>query len=241
MNALRILAIDTSGKTAAVAVADEERLLWEKTVYTDRTHSQVILPMVSEAMKELGLGFEDIDLAAIAKGPGSYTGLRIGCAAVKGMCLGQESLKAVGISTLESLCYNCLSARGVIAAVMYARPGICYAGIYSSDGRRLENIRRDEVIREDELSEAIGASGEVILVGDYAAAFKEKFFADNDSVTTAPQNAVLQRASSLCLAAAAHIDEAGPADELSVAYLQQTKAQKDRAHSQDENGKDVKV
>ena len=71
---MHILAIDTSGKTASVAVTDGEKLLWEKTVYTRLTHSQVILPMVSEALKELGLGFSDISLAAIAKGPGSYTG-----------------------------------------------------------------------------------------------------------------------------------------------------------------------
>ena len=90
---LKILAIDTSGKVASVAVTDGEKLLWEKSVYTKLTHSQVILPMVKQALEETGLTYADLDCAAIAKGPGSYTGLRIGVAAVKGMCFGCESLK----------------------------------------------------------------------------------------------------------------------------------------------------
>lgn len=237
MKGLHILAIDTSGKTASVAVTDGEKLLWEKTVYTKLTHSQVILPMVSEALKELGLGFSDISLAAIAKGPGSYTGLRIGCAAVKGMCLGQESLKCIGISTLEALSFNCLPYVGRIAAVMFARAGICYAGIYESDGRTIKELRADEVIKEDELFSDLDVSGGLMLVGDHAQAIKDRFFADDDRVITAPLSVRLQKASSLCLAAAAHIDEAGEADSLEVSYLQATKAQKDKAHSE-QNGKE---
>ncbi len=236
MKGLHILGIDTSGKTASVAVTDDDKLLWEKTVYTRLTHSQVILPMVSEALKELELSFCDIDCAAIAKGPGSYTGLRIGCAAVKGMCMGQESLKCIGISTLEALSFNCLPYSGRIAAAMFARQGICYAGIYESDGKQIRNIRPDEVIKEDELFSSFDVSEGLMLVGDNAAAIKEKFFADDDRVLTAPISRRMQQASSLCLAAAAHIDEASSAEELSVSYLQATKAQKDKAHS--ENGKE---
>ena len=73
MKGLHILAIDTSGKTASVAVTDGEKLLWEKTVYTKLTHSQVILPMVSEALRELELDYPDIDCVAAAKGPGSFS------------------------------------------------------------------------------------------------------------------------------------------------------------------------
>lgn len=125
---LKILAIDTSGKVASVAVTDGEKLLWEKSVYTKLTHSQVILPMVKQALEETGLTYTDLDCAAIAKGPGSYTGLRIGVAAVKGMCFGCESLKSAGVSTLLSLAYNCIDFEGRIISVMRARPKIVYAG-----------------------------------------------------------------------------------------------------------------
>lgn len=125
---LKILAIDTSGKVASVAVTDGEKLLWEKSVYTKLTHSQVILPMVKQALEETGLTYTDLDCAAIAKGPGSYTGLRIGVAAIKGMCFGCESLKSAGVSTLLSLAYNCIDFEGRIISVMRARPKIVYAG-----------------------------------------------------------------------------------------------------------------
>ena len=117
---MKILAIDTSGKVASVAVTDGEKLLWEKSVYTKLTHSQVILPMVKQALEETGLTYTDLDCAAIAKGPGSYTGLRIGVAAVKGMCFGCESLKSAGVSTLLSLAYNCIGFEGRIISVMRA-------------------------------------------------------------------------------------------------------------------------
>ena len=231
MKGLRILAIDTSGKTASVAVTDGEKLLWEKTVYTKLTHSQVILPMVSEALRELELDYPDIDCVAAAKGPGSYTGLRIGCAAVKGMSLGCESLKCVGISTLEALAYGSVTYRGRIVSVMYARPNICYAGVYESDGMVVRNLRADEVIREDELFPLLDTEGGLLLTGDHAAAIKEKYFADNDSVILAPVSQRLQRASSLCMAAEAHRAEWDSSDRLTVEYLQITKAQKDRKES----------
>ena len=231
MKGLRILAIDTSGKTASAAVTDGEKLLWEKTVYTKLTHSQVILPMVSEALRELELDYCDIDCTAVAKGPGSYTGLRIGCAAVKGMSMGCESLKCIGISTLESLAWGCAAYKGRIVSVMYARPGICYAGVYESDGENVRCVRADEVIKEDELFPALDISDGAMLVGDHAAAIKEKFFADNDSIILAPVSQRLQRASSLCLAAEAHKAEWDTADRLTVEYLQITKAQKDRKES----------
>ena len=121
---MKILAIDTSGKTASVAISDAERLLWEKTVFTKLTHSQVILPMVESALAETGLDYTDIDCIAVANGPGSYTGLRIGVGAVKGICLGAPHIKAAGVSTLLALAYNCVGHEGRIFSVMRARPKI---------------------------------------------------------------------------------------------------------------------
>ena len=114
MKKLRILAIDTSGKVASVAITDGDKLLWEKSVYTTLTHSQVILPMVEQALRESSLELSDIDCAAVANGPGSYTGLRIGIGAVKGMCEGCKTLRCAGVPTLLALAYNVRSFSGKI-------------------------------------------------------------------------------------------------------------------------------
>ena len=196
---MKILAIDTSGKAASVAVTDGEKLLWEKSVYTKLTHSQVILPMVKQALEETGLTYTDLDCAAIAKGPGSYTGLRIGVAAVKGMCFGCESLKSAGVSTLLSLAYNCIGFEGRIISVMRARPKIVYAGEFQCKNGVVTRISADRVCPEEEVF-----SGEftekTMLVGDCAAEIKAKYFADNENVQLASYVNRLQRASSLCLA-----------------------------------------
>lgn len=226
---LKILAIDTSGKVASVAVTDGEKLLWEKSVYTKLTHSQVILPMVKQALEETGLTYADLDCAAIAKGPGSYTGLRIGVAAVKGMCFGCESLKSAGVSTLLSLVYNCIGFEGRIISVMRARPKIVYAGEFESKNGVVTRISADRVCPEEEVF-----SGEftekTMLVGDCAAEIKAKYFADNENVQLASYVNRLQRASSLCLAVEAQPEIMVSADRLEVSYLQATKAEKDKAH-----------
>ena len=111
---MKILAIETSGKTASVAITEDETLLWEKNVVTKLTHSQVILPMVKQALEDTSLDFSDFDCVAVANGPGSYTGLRIGIGAVKGICMGQPGLKCAGVSTLLGLAYNCIEFNGKI-------------------------------------------------------------------------------------------------------------------------------
>ena len=215
MNNLRILAIDTSGKVASVAICDSEKLLWEKSVYTKLTHSQVILPMVEQALSESGFELSDIDCAAVANGPGSYTGLRIGIGAVKGMCEGCKSLKCAGISTLLALAYNCVSFKGRIIA----------------DSRHITRISEDKVAKDSEVFAQLDVSAPVMLVGDNAGYIKQEYFADCRNVITANAANVLQRASSLCLAVQADESLITSADKLEVSYLQATKAEKDKAHS----------
>lgn len=226
---LKILAIDTSGKVASVAVTDGEKLLWEKSVYTKLTHSQVILPMVKQALEETGLTYTDLDCAAIAKGPGSYTGLRIGVAAVKGMCFGCESLKSAGVSTLLSLAYNCIGFEGRIISVMRARPKIVYAGEFQCKNGVVTRISADRVCPEEEVFSG-EFSEKTMLVGDCAAEIKAKYFADNENVQLASYVNRLQRASSLCLVVEAQPEIMVSADRLEVSYLQATKAEKDKAH-----------
>lgn len=221
-----ILGIDTSGKTASCVVLRDNVVLAEKTVYTKLTHSQVILPFVLETLKDCNISINDIDLIAVADGPGSYTGLRIGVSMVKGLCFGGK--KCLGVSTLEGLAANCMAAKARIFSVMAARPGIVYFGAYDSDGVSLTNAIPDCVIETKQLTDyANGFEGDIILVGDAAQAVKSEVFPEDERVRIAPIAQRLQLASGICTVAASHIDEASAPESLNARYLQITKAEKD--------------
>lgn len=227
---MRILGIDTSGKVASVAVTDDEKLVCERVLYTKLTHSQIILPMVKEVLSDSNLTFDDIDCIAVANGPGSYTGLRIGIAAVKGICLGKPSIKSAGVSTLESLAYNCVPFCGKIISVMRARPEIVYAGEFVSDGNVIKRTAEDKVCLESDVFCKLDTSEKIMLVGDHAEQIKEKYFAQDKNVICAAVSHSLQRASSLCMAVQNNDEYIIEPEKLEVAYLQETKAEKDRAH-----------
>lgn len=227
---MKILGIDTSGKVASVAITDGKRLLWEKSVYTKLTHSQVILPMVKTALDESGLDFTDLDCVVVANGPGSYTGLRIGIGAVKGMCMGEPKLKCAGISTLLSLAYNCQSFEGKIITVMRARPKIIYCAEFECNDGKISRICNDKVCSEEEFFKSADMNGKIMLVGDCAEEIKIMNFSENENVLTANPANILQRASSLCLAVENDPELISDADKMEVSYLQATKAEKDNAH-----------
>ena len=186
--------------------------------------------MSDKALEETGLDYPDIDCIAAAKGPGSYTGLRIGVGAVKGICMGAPHIKAAGVSTLMALAYNVSAYEGKIAAVMRARPKIIYGAVFECKGGRITRVTEDKVCGEEEFFSQDFFTGRIMLVGDCAYEIKAARFADNDEVITAPANAVLQRASSLCMAVNDNTELLCEADVLEVSYLQATKAEKDKAH-----------
>lgn len=231
---MTILGIDTSGKTASCAVLRDDIILGQTTVYTKLTHSQVILPFIKRLLADTGLTLNDIDLVAVADGPGSYTGLRIGISAVKGMCI--DGKKCLGVSTLEALAMNCVGAKIRIFSILNARPGVVYFGAYDSDGEIVENVIPDAVVdAEYVLKAADEYDGEIILVGDGAKDIKQKLFADNERVRLAPMHERLQLASSVCMVAAYRYDEAICDDQLGARYLQITKAEKDLKEKNESN------
>ena len=225
MNALLILGIDTSGKTASSALFDTESeiFLSYNTLYTQKTHSQVIMPMVKNMLADTGKTMKDIDLIAVADGPGSYTGLRIGVSAVKAMSFALNC-KCAGVSTLKSLAYNNVSFAGNICSIMKARGELVYSCTYKSDGYQLENICDEKIVSRNELAEFLAFNGErVLLCGDGSA----DFFTDYRSpefILASPQNR-LQSACGVCLGALGE-KQLSP-DELEVSYLQKVKAEKD--------------
>ncbi len=222
---LLLLGIDTSGKTASAALFDtkNEVFLAQSSLYTQKTHSQVIMPMVKELFAKTGCELTDIGGIAVANGPGSYTGLRIGVAAVKALSFGLD-IKCCGVSTMLSLACSNLQYTGKICAVMKARGELVYNCIYESDGYSVSQICDERIVSRDELAEELAFGGsKVMLCGDDAAGF----FSDYSSpmFNIAPPQSRLQNAVGVCLAGAS-VNMISP-DELEVSYLQKVKAEKD--------------
>ncbi len=229
---MKILAIDTSSSQASVAVADENNLLGEVQISTQKTHSQVILPLVQRVLADTQTNISDIDLFAVNAGPGSYTGLRIGVATIKGMCF-ESDKKCIGVSTLESTAYNIAGFDGVIFAVMKARVNVVYAGGYVYKDDKLVNVFEDRVCDDEQAINYINSLGErIMLVGDHSQEFKQKYFAEKENVLVAPMNLRLPKAGSIVMSALNNIDKAVSCELLEARYLQLVKAQKDKAHSE---------
>ena len=172
---MKILAFDSTAKVASVAVTEDERALAVFNIDNGLTQSELLLPMAEAALKSLRLSFDDIDLFAANMGPGSFTGVRIGAALIKGLAFGKGT-PCVSISTLESLAYNLMPiSPAVIVPVMDARRSQVYTAIFTSDGNTLARASDDMAISISELSELLkkydGMS--IYLVGDgYDVAYK---------------------------------------------------------------------
>ncbi len=220
-----LLGIDTSGKTASVALYDTESeiILAQNTLYTQKTHSQVIMPICRDIIAQTGKTMSDIGGIAVANGPGSYTGLRIGTAAVKAMSYAL-GCGCVGISTLEGLAMCSIAFTGVICSVMKARGELVYCCIYRSNGKSLEKLCGEKIIDRSELAEYLASYGEeILLCGDGAQEFVNSH--NDPAFRLASPMGMLQNAAGICLAAASK--ELADPELLEVSYLQKVKAEKD--------------
>lgn len=165
---MKILALDSSAIVATVALCEDERLLAEYTVNNGNTHSETLLPMVESLLRHFGLGAKDVDLFAVSSGPGSFTGVRIGAATVKGLAFGREDKCCVGVSTLEALAYNLIGNTGIICPVMNARRSQVYTALFRCDEKGLTRLMPDSAIAISELDDILAKySGErIMLCGD---------------------------------------------------------------------------
>ena len=164
---MKILAVDSTAVTASIAITEDERLLAEYTVCCGNTHSETLLPMIESALKTLRLTVSDIDLFACSAGPGSFTGVRIGAAVIKGLTFG-KGRACVGVSTLEALAYNLCDHAGLICPVMNARRSQVYTALFRVRDGRLERLCPDRAVSLDELARELEAYADetVYLSGD---------------------------------------------------------------------------
>ena len=225
---MKILAIDTSSQAASCALLEDECPVGTLYIDAKLTHSQTILPMVENMLSACQQKLDDVDLFAVSNGPGSFTGLRIGTAAVKGMAHALNK-PCIGLSTLEGLAYNMVGHSGIVCAVMDARCNQVYTALFDlDDGMR--RITEDLAIPLEELHEILKKQEKnIILVGDGAVlCYNSIMERDICSVTLAPAHQRLQNAYSVGLAALYnHLDEAAAARELQPSYLRLPQAQRE--------------
>lgn len=221
---MKMLSIDTSGKTAAVAVTDDEVLLAQSFTDAGLTHSQTLLPMVDSALRLASVDISQIDEFALTAGPGSFTGLRIGAAFVMGLA-GERLCRPV--STLEALSYNMLERCAVIIPVMDARRQQVYTAAFQSDGKKLTRLLPDEALAADEVLERVknySERGSVIILGDGAYLF-ENAVSVFDNVSF-PEGKLMYT-QGLSVARAAALVQPVRADRIKLCYLRMSQAERE--------------
>ena len=234
---MKILALDSSAVVASVALCDGERLLAEYTLNNGNTHSETLLPMVECLFRHFGVTARDIDLFAVSSGPGSFTGVRIGAATLKGLAFASEK-PCAQVSTLEALAENLVSLPALICPVMNARRSQVYTALFRSDGQRLVRLMEDSALSITELDEILAAYGEeVLFCGDgYDITLSA---IEKTKTRPLPFRLRLQSAYSVAQVALRRFEEGNYVkdQELTVTYLRPSQAERTYRETHPEEGK----
>ena len=233
---MRILALDSSGLVASVAVVEDgavdDQVIAEYTVNYKKTHSQTLLPMLDEIVKMTELDLHTVDAIAVAGGPGSFTGLRIGSATAKGLGLALEK-PLIHIPTLEGLACNLCGIADVVCPIMDARRSQVYTGIYRFQEHKLVTVEAQMAVPMAEMIEKLNARGEeVVFLGDGVPVFG-KMIQENLKVpySFAPAHVNKQRAAAVAALGGIYVKEGKvvTAMEHVPEYLRVSQAERERA------------
>ncbi len=221
-----ILALESSARPASAALVRDGKLLAQSTQISALTHSRTLLPMAEDLLKNTGVTLSEIDVIAVAHGPGSFTGIRIGVSTVKGLCWGADK-PCIGVSTLEAMAWHGLSAGGLICPVMDARRAQVYNALFRIEDGRPVRLCPDRAISLEELSEELRAIGEpAFLVGDGAELTKAYLDGQALPCRLAPDDLVWQDAWGVAMAAQGRQPVPGAA--LLPVYLRLSQAERER-------------
>ena len=226
---MTILAIDSSAKAASVCIANEEKIIGEFFINTSLTHSQTLMPMTEQLLKNTEMTIDDVDAIAVNVGPGSFTGVRIGVAAAKGLAF-PKNLPCVSVSTLESMAYNLLGTDCMVCAVMDARCSQVYNAMFRIKGETVERLTDDRALSlSDLLLEFKQTDERILIVGDGAEITYDFLKNEASNTVLAPKNRRTQTASSVALAAFQKLFEGKTqtAAELMPIYLRLPQAQRE--------------
>lgn len=225
-----ILAFESSAKAASVALMDETGLLAECYQNSGLTHSCTLMKMAQDMLGNCGRKVTDVTAAAVAAGPGSFTGVRIGVAAAKGFAWGRE-IPCYGVSTLEAMARGAALADGIYCAAMDARRSQVYNALFEVKNGTFSRLREDRAVSLEELADdLINQDGLVYLVGDGAklcySSLKERL----PQLSLLPEHLRQQRAAgvALCAKSAMERGEAGDGASLTPNYLRLSQAERER-------------
>lgn len=230
---MRILALDCSAKSVSVAIAENGNLISEGFLNIQLTHSETLMPLCEQALLNARLTLKDIDALAVTAGPGSFTGVRIGVSAVKGMCFA-DNKPVYPFSTLEAMALifeNGAGFNGIICGLMDARREQFYNALFKAENGKITRICEDRIITAKELEEELTEKydGEIMLVGDGAKLFKS-IAQPSASLTLAVPSSLIQRAAGIAIKASYDDYSANPvsADALQPIYLRKSQAERER-------------
>ncbi|MBQ9802993.1 MAG: tRNA (adenosine(37)-N6)-threonylcarbamoyltransferase complex dimerization subunit type 1 TsaB [Clostridia bacterium] len=223
-----ILALDSTAVVATVALCRDDQPLASFTLKNGNTHSETLLPMAKALFDVTGYTADDVDLFACSEGPGSFTGVRIGAATIKGLAFGKQKT-VIGVSSLEAMARNLLPANGLICPVMNARRGQVYNALFLAKDNCLTRLCPDRALAATELYDELLARGEPFyLIGDGCEVAKAAF----GDLTSLPVPALLTEQNAVGVARAAlALFESGVRttdQELSPTYLRLPQAERER-------------
>ena len=231
-----ILAFETSAKAASVALYDGKKLLGESYQNTGLTHSQTLMVMAEDLLKQCGKTMADVTAVAVAEGPGSFTGVRIGVAAAKGMSWGGQ-LPCYGVSTLEAMAVSLGIWEGTVCACMDARRAQVYNALFLVDSGKMQRLTEDRAIALADLkTELEHIDGPIFLVGDGAVLTHKTLSGELPNLILPPEHRMHQRAVGVALLAEQKqsAGESGDGNALSPNYLRLSQAERERAEKMKE-------
>ena len=226
-----ILAFETSAKAASVALLEDGKLLGESYQNTGLTHSQTLMVMAENLLSQCGKTVADVTAAAVAAGPGSFTGVRIGVAAAKGFAWGRE-IPCYGVSTLEAMALSLGVYQGYVCPCMDARRSQVYNSLFYVNQGVPERVSEDRAISLAELGAELKSLKEpIFLVGDGSNLCYNTLLESVPNLVLPPEHRMHQRASGVALAARKQVEvgDLGDANALTPNYLRLSQAERERA------------
>lgn len=215
-----LLSVESSAVTASAALSDGGKIIKSEFINNGLTHSETLLPLIEKVMK--GYSYSALDAVAVTAGPGSFTGVRIGVATVKGIAFPYD-IPCIGISTLEAIAYNFTDENAVICAVMDARRMQFYNALFKAENGEIKRLCNDRAISAQDLQKELGSYERVIVAGDGAKLFYGSFSLSNTEL--AQENRIYPNATGV--SAAAQNKDKIPASALMPVYLRMSQAERE--------------
>lgn len=234
---MKILAIDTTAKTATAALTENERLIAITTLNTPNTHSITLLPMINGLLSGASMTVADVDILACSAGPGSFTGVRIGTSAIKGLAFADNKI-CIGVSSLEALAMN-ITESGIVCPVMDARRNQVYNALFKCENGRLTRLTEDRVLSSNELADELASEADKIFITGDGSEIARKALADKNTVLP---HEVLRYHNAYNVAALAYKTYESATEEerkefnahtLAPTYLRMSQAERERLERED--------